>query len=264
MATLQVGDETVGYAVEGPANGDGVPLLLFHGTTMSRTAWDMVRAALPGNTYQFVLIEFPGSGESSMPGAPLTVRGLVEQALALMDHLGHRQFHVCGYSIGAVVALSTAAAAPDRVISATSLCGWAVTDPRMRLTFDLWKRLIAVDNELFLRYTLVDGFTVGALTIAEPLIDEILPISAALIAPGSAAHLDLDKTIDIAAELEKITAKTLIIGAIDDRFVDISHSRALSAAIVGSTLVELPAGHMVIQELAVDVANLIREHLSGT
>ena len=62
MATLQVGEATVGYAVE----GEGIPVLLFHGTTMARTSWDMVRAAMPPNTYQFILFEFPGSGESAL------------------------------------------------------------------------------------------------------------------------------------------------------------------------------------------------------
>ncbi len=264
MATLRVGEATVGYSLEESANGGGVPVLLFHGTTMSRTAWDMVRSALPANTYQFVLIEFPGSGESSMPVAPLTVPGLVDQALALMDHLGHRSFHVVGYSLGAVIAMATAAAVPDRVITLTSLCGWATGDARMRLTFDLWKRLIATDKELFVRYVTADGFSVGGLTVAEPMIDVMVPISAGLIAPGSSAHLDLNIALDISADLDKITAKTLIIGAIEDRWVDITHSRALSIAIEGATLVELPAGHMVIQELAVDVANLIRAHISGT
>ncbi len=264
MTTLQVDGATIGYAVEGADNGSGVPLLLFHGTTMSRTAWDMVRSAMPSGAFQFVLIEFPGSGESSMPDAPLSVDGLVSQALAVMDHLGYKTFHVGGYSLGAVVALATAAAAPERVASVTSLCGWAISDARMRVTFELWKRLIEVDKELFLRYSLADGFTVAALEIAEPMIDVVLPVAAAMVQPGSAAHLDLDITLDISEDITRIVSKTLIIGAIEDRWVDIGHSRALAATIPGSTLVELPAGHLVIQELAVDVANLIRQHIVGT
>ena len=66
MATLEVGNATVGYAVE----GEGIPLLLFHGTTMNRAAWDMVRPAMPAGAYQYVMVEFPGSGESSMPTEP--------------------------------------------------------------------------------------------------------------------------------------------------------------------------------------------------
>src|SRR6188768_4367588 len=104
MATLEHGPATIGYATV----GTGTPMLLFHGTTMDRTAWDLVRAEMP-DVYEFVMVEFPGSGESSMPDAPLTIDGLVEQAVAVMDHLGHDRFHVAGYSLGAVVALATAA-----------------------------------------------------------------------------------------------------------------------------------------------------------
>lgn len=262
MATLQVGEATVGYAVEGPA--DGLPVLLYHGTTMDRSAWDMVRGAFAADQYRFVLVEFPGSGESSMPAEPLSVDGLVAHGVAVMDELGHDRFHVGGYSLGAVIAIATAAAVPDRVASLTSLCGWAVTDARMRHTFDLWKRLIETDKELFMRYAMADGFTLGALTLAEPMIEAMLPITAGLIQPGSSAHLDLDIIVDIGDRLPSISARTLVIGATEDRWVDITHSRELAATIAGATLVELPAGHLVIQELAVDIANLMREHIGGS
>jgi len=262
MATLQVGDATVGFAVEGLSTG--IPVLLYHGTTMDRAAWDMVRGSLPPDEFRFVLVEFPGSGESSMPTEALSVAGLVGHGIAVMDELGIERFHVGGYSLGAVIALATAAAAPERVASLTSLCGWATTDARMRHTFDLWKRLIEVDKELFMRYAMADGFTVGALTIAEPMIDVMLPITAGLVQPGSSAQLDLDIVVDIADQLSSIVARTLIIGGVEDRWVDISHSRMLATAVAGSTLVELPAGHLVIQELAVDIANLMREHIAGS
>jgi 3-oxoadipate enol-lactonase len=260
MATLQVGDETVGYSVE----GSGVPLLLFHGTTMDRTAWDMVRPAMPPDTYEFVLFEFPGSGESSMPNGALTVERIVEQGLALMSHLGHEWFHVGGYSLGAVIALATAGIAPNRVLSTTSLCGWAAADPRMRITFALWKKLISIDPALFMHYATADGFTVAGLAVIEPMLDAVLPISAAAIQPGSLAHLDLDIALDITPYVADIRSPCLVIGAIEDRWVDVAHSRALHAAIDRSVLKELPAGHLVIQELAVEIAVLMHDHIAAT
>ena len=260
MATIDVGDGVIGYAVEGP--DDGIPLLLFHGTTMDRHAWDMVRPAMTG-TYRFVMVELPGSGESSMPSAPLSVNGLAKDALAVMDHLAIDRFHVAGYSLGAVVALGLAAAAPDRVLSVTSLCGWATTDPRMRFTFDLWKRLIETDPALFMRYAVADGFTVGAITALEPMLGDVIALGAANLAPGSAAHLALDEEVDISEELGRITCPTLVIGAAEDRWVDISHSRHLAATIPDARLVELPAGHVVIQELPADVATHLDAHIAG-
>ena len=176
MATINVGGRVIGYAADGP--DDATPLLLFHGTTMDRAAWDMVRPAMTG-TYRFVMVEFPGSGESSMPDGPLTVEGLASDGLAVMDHLGIDRFHVAGYSLGAVVALGLAAIAPQRVASVTSLCGWATTDPRMKFTFDLWKRLIETDPELFMRYAVADGFTVDAIAALEPMLADVISLGAA-------------------------------------------------------------------------------------
>ena len=258
MATLQVGEATVGYAVE----GEGIPVLLFHGTTMARTSWDMVRAAMPPNTYQFILFEFPGSGESSMPTGALTIEGIVDQALTLMTKLGHQTFHVGGYSLGAVVALATAAIAPQRVLS-TSLSGWAVSDARMRVTFELWNRLIAADPELFMRYAMADGFTVTALTMLEPMLEAMIPMGAGTLAAGSGAQLELDKVLDITELLPAIACPTLIIGGTEDRWVDITHSRSLADEIHSAQLVELPAGHLAIQELASDVATLLHAHIAG-
>jgi pimeloyl-ACP methyl ester carboxylesterase len=229
---------------------------------MDRAAWDMVRPAMTGG-YRFVMVEFPGSGESSMPDAPLTVDGLAADGLAVMDHLGIDRFHVAGYSLGAVVALGTAALAPRRVASVTSLCGWATTDPRMRFTFDLWKRLIEVDPALFMRYAVADGFTASAIGALGPMLADVVSLGAASIAPGSAAHLELDERVDISGELASITSPVLVIGAAEDRWVDISHSRHLAAAIADARLEELPAGHVVIQELPGEIARLIDAHVAG-
>lgn len=262
MATIEVAGHRVGYEVAGEAAGDGVPLLLYHGTTMNRAAWDFVLAELPAG-YTFVKVDFPGSGESSMPTAPLTVEELVGQALAVLDHVGIDRVHVAGFSLGAVVAAATAGLAPARVRSATLLCGWAVADARMRFTFDLWKRLIAADPELFMRYAIADGFTAAAIAGMEPMLEAMVPIGAGTLAPGSAAHLDLDAALDITPLLSAITAPTLVLGAEQDRWVDIAHSTALAAAIPGARMVALPAGHLVIQERAGEVAHLLHEHVSA-
>ncbi|MCB1001076.1 MAG: alpha/beta fold hydrolase [Acidimicrobiales bacterium] len=258
MSTLQVGNATVGYGEEGA----GPPVLVFHGTTMNRTAWDMVRAEMHAS-YRWVMVEFPGSGESSMPAGPIEVGDLVAQAVAVADHLGIERFHVAGYSLGAVAALATAADAPDRVLSCTSLSGWATTDARMRFTFGLWRQLIATSPELFMRYAVADGFTAGAIAALEPMLEGVIAMGASTLAPGSDAHLELDERVDIADRLGAITAPTLVIGGIEDRWVDIVHSRAIADAVGGARLEEVPFGHLVIQEGAAVVAALLAAHLES-
>jgi 3-oxoadipate enol-lactonase len=262
MATLALGQDTVGYDTVGDLAGPVV--LLYHGTTQDRAGWDFVLAALPeGHGLSFVKVEFPGAGESSMPTGPLTVDQLVDGGLAVMDHLGYDRFHVAGYSLGAVAAVATAARAPARVVTATSLCGWALSDRRMVFTFDLWKRLIRTDPELFIRYAIADGFTAPAIGALEPTMDEVIALGVAAIQPGSEAQLDLDMTLDITGLLADVAAPTLIIGAEDDRWVDVSHSRSLAEAIPSARLEVLPAGHVVIQELPADVGRLLLAHVTA-
>ena len=87
-------------------------------------------------------------------------------------------------------------------------------------------------------------------------------MGAATVAEGSAAHLDLDLVVDIADLVDAITAPTLVIGGAEDRWVDVSHSHALAAAIAGSRLEVLPAGHLMITESAPRIAELLHEQLA--
>jgi len=262
MATLGHQNHIVGYAVAGaPLGTAGLPVVLFHGTTMNRSAWDFVIASMPvARTY--IQVEFPGSGESSMPTEPLSVDGLVADAVAVVDALGVSRCHVAGYSLGAVVAAATAAHVPQRVASATLLCGWAATDARMRLTFDLWKRLITIGPDMFMRYAMVDGFTAASLTTIEPMVEQMVAMSATAVAPGSIHHLDLDRVVDISELLPKISAPTLVISGKEDRWVDPAHGKQLADGIRDASFTALPAGHLVIQELASDVAGLLHGHIS--
>lgn len=257
MAIFQRNGRNIGYSL----NGEGPAILAFHGTTQMANAWDQVRDA-SSESRTWIVFEFPGSGESDMPTEPMQLDDIVDDAVALMRHLGHETFHVVGYSLGAVCALHTAARHPDAVTTVTSLCGWSQSDARMRGTFDLWRRLIAISPELFIRYALVDGYTVNTLEVIEPMWEGAVALAASTVQPGSDAHLELDIRVDIEDDLSKISAPTLILGGSQDRWVDISKSVHIASQIPGAQLEQLPAGHLVIGEMASDIASLISKHTS--
>ena len=255
MAVFEHHGRKVGYNV----NGSGPAVLAFHGTTQSGNAWDQVREACPEER-TWVVFEFPGSGESDMPSEPLDLDVIVSDAVALMKHLGHETFHVVGYSLGAVCALHTAAHHRAKVISVTSLCGWSRSDARMRGTFDLWRRLIAQGPDLFIRYALVDGYTPETLEVIEPMWEGAVAMAASTVQPGSDAHLELDIRVDIEDDLAQISSPCLVIGGLQDRWVDISKSRHIASHVANSTLVELQAGHLVIGEMSSEIGSLIAKH----
>lgn len=257
MATFFNNGRTSGYTI----SGSGTPVLLFHGTTQSSDAWNQVISS-SSEPRTWVCFELPGSGESAMPLGPIELDDVVDDAVALMKHLGHEEFHVAGYSLGAVVALRCAGLYTNEVQTLTSLCGWARSDARMKQTFELWRRLLAISHEIFMRYALVDGYTVATLEMLEPMLDQVISLGSGAIQPGSDAHLELDIRIDIEESLSKIIAPCLVLGATHDRWVDISHSHHIAQQVSGATLVELPAGHLVIGEMPQVIAQLLIAHTS--
>lgn len=255
MSTFTVDGRVVGYET----SGSGIPVLLFHGTTQSRSGWDQVISHAQDG-FEWVKIDLPGSGESDHP-ATIELDAVVDDAAALMTHLGHDGFAVAGYSLGAVCALRTAARHSTRVTSAVSLCGWSRTDARMKHTFGLWQKLLAVSPELFMHYAIVDGYTAAAVEMVDPVFDGAVSMAAATVAPGSHAQLDLDVRIDISDSLPLIACPTLVISGLEDRWADASHSRLIADTVAGSTLLELPAGHLVISEKSAEIAAAIRSHM---
>lgn len=255
MSVFEHHGRRIGYSRE----GEGDPILAFHGTTQAANAWDQVKATC-GESRTWVVVEFPGSGESAMPIGPIDLDEVVDDSVALMKNMGFEKFHVVGYSLGAVAALKTAARHESSVLTVSSLCGWSQSDARMRATFDLWRRLIAIGPDLFMRYAIVDGYMVDTIAMLEPIIDSVAAMGATAVQPGSDAHLELDIRVDIEDDLSRISCPCLVMGGRDDRWVDISKSRHIASVVKNARLVELPAGHLVIGELPGDIAEHIIHH----
>ena len=257
MGTVQVGDVQVAYS----AQGRGDPLVLVHGTTSSAEAsWLQVTPVLAEH-FTVIGPDMPGSGATSFSGKQLELDDIVEQTLAAAADAGAERFHLAGWSLGAVVAAGVAARAPERVRSLVLVCGWVRTDVRFRFTLDLWRRLIETDLELFARYAYSDGLTAGSFeALGVEGIEALLPALA--LAPGSLAQIELDQRIDITDRLGSITAPTLVIGGVEDRWTSIEQSRQLAAGIAGARLVELPCGHLIPTEQAAALNDLLIGHFS--
>ena len=255
MPSVRVGEIDVAYEVQ----GSGEPFVLVHGSTGSRATW-MQQTPLLAERFTVVLPEYAGGGESTTPDRPLEIDELVAQVIGAADDAGVGRFHLAGYSLGACVVAALAAAHPDRIRTLAIVNGWARTDARMKFTFDLWARLYNADIDLFTRYVLADGLGRETFDLFGDGIEGMIPMMASGFSAGTALHAELDSRIDIEDRLAAISAPTLIIGGLTDRWVDIVHSRAMAEAIAGARLVELDCGHVSLTEKAPDVTALLLEH----
>ena len=88
----------------------GETLVLLHGFSGTRHAWDGVVARLDGERYRPLALDLPGHGEAAAED-PITFESCVSAVLAASPP----RFALCGYSLGGRVALHVALAAPERV-----------------------------------------------------------------------------------------------------------------------------------------------------
>jgi pimeloyl-ACP methyl ester carboxylesterase len=100
---------------------DGIPVLLLHGNFSSATWWEETMIALP-RRYRAIAPDQRGLGESDRSvkiNAQNGMSDFVDDAIALMDHLGYDKFHLVGNSLGGLVAWWMMADTPERLLSVT-------------------------------------------------------------------------------------------------------------------------------------------------
>ncbi len=100
------------------AHGEGPPLLMLHGYPQTHVEWHKIAAQL-AQRFSVVLMDLRGYGWSSAPrsekGALYTKRLMAQDAIAVMEQLGHVRFSVVGHDRGARVAYRLALDHPERI-----------------------------------------------------------------------------------------------------------------------------------------------------
>jgi len=86
-------------------------LVLLHGFSGTRHAWDGVSARLDPERYLPLALDLPGHGQASCKPGPITFESCVDAVLQASPE----RFALCGYSLGGRIALHVALAAPERV-----------------------------------------------------------------------------------------------------------------------------------------------------
>jgi pimeloyl-ACP methyl ester carboxylesterase len=124
---VRVGSLTLRCSVTEPtrAGEGGPPLLLVNGLGANVEMWSPFRRALGAR--RTVAFDAPGTGGSSTPLRPLSMRALGGITLELLDALDLDAVDVLGYSFGGAIAQEMARAAPHRVrrlVLVATTCGW--------------------------------------------------------------------------------------------------------------------------------------------
>lgn len=117
--------------------GEGPTLLLLAGLFEDSSTWDTVRERL-ARQYDVVVFDHRCTGQSVCEPCVSGRRLMVDDCLALIDHLELQAVHMAGHALGGAIGLHLAARAPERIASLVMAAGGAtVTRGHIALFDDL-------------------------------------------------------------------------------------------------------------------------------
>jgi (E)-2-((N-methylformamido)methylene)succinate hydrolase len=244
--------------------GSGPCILLIHGVGARLENWDYV-ATLLSTGFRVVRYDLRGHGGTSKVPGPYSLDMFAEDAVALLDHLGVARAHVAGHSLGGMIATTLAAKHPERVERLAVLSSAAGRSDEERKKVMERTALIAsgIPGDHF-RNSLSRWFT-----------DEFRAANPALMEQYAARNKENDPACyaaaytvlansEIAPELLRIKAPTLVITGEQDLGSSPRMARFIQAGIAGSELRILPRlRHSILVEAPKVVAALLEPFFRG-
>jgi 3-oxoadipate enol-lactonase len=123
--------------------GDATPIVFLHGVGSDKSVWHRQLAQF-GEQRRSIAFDYPGYGESDPAPSATTRDDYASAIISALHELGVDRAHVCGLSLGGVVAIAMHHAAPERCKSLILADTFAV-HPEGR---SIYERSIAGSSDL--------------------------------------------------------------------------------------------------------------------
>jgi 3-oxoadipate enol-lactonase len=254
MAAIDTSRGKVGFSEKG--GGDRTPIIFLHGVGSDKSVWRPQLEHI-GKTRRTIAFDYPGYGESDFVDGS-TRDDFAASVLAAMDALRIGKAHVCGLSLGGVVAIALHAIAPDRCASLIIADSFAV-HPDGQAIYD---RSIVASRDI---RALAEA-RVGALLASEaPLLrSEVIETMAGI---DPAAYRIGAEAVWLAEQSDRagaIRVPALIIVGDEDAITPPALSEQLHALIPGSRLdVIAGASHLANLDRPAEFNRAIDDFLSA-
>ena len=250
--------------------GQGPPVLCIAGFGSSNWIFGRLIAPLQ-DSFQFVLPDNRGMGRSPPAAQPYRLDDLADDALNMMDDLGHERFAVLGLSMGGFVSQLLALKAPERLGAMALLCTTSsgedfeelfpsMTEEQVRAIYEmdpLARAQAALGPEicpcLTTRYPDAYDYLVGE-RARRP------EDGAQVMFQFTAVAEFMKKTLS----LESIECPTLILTGDTDLLVPLGNAELLQHRIRGSSLAVIEdTDHLFFLEKRDQVAAILKSFLTG-
>ena len=245
----------IGFAENGSGGG---PIVFLHGVGSDKSVWAPQLAHF-GRTRRAIAFDYPGYGDSDPAPEGTTRDDYAAAILAGMDSLEIESAHICGLSLGGVVAIAMHAAAPDRCRSLILADTFAVHPDGP----GIYERSIAASADLrALAEARVDFLLApGALDdVRRDVVETMASIDPAAYRIGAEAVWLADQRQRAAA----IAVPTLVLCGAADKVTPPALSEELASLIPGAKLELIPgAGHIANLERPAEFDERVEEFIGN-
>lgn len=255
MAAVETASGKIGVTERG--SGDRA-IVFLHGVGSDKSVW---RPQLDhfGASLRSVAFDYPGYGDSGPAPEGTTRDDYAAAILAAMDSLGIERAHVCGLSLGGVVAIAIHALAPQRCRSLIIADSFAV-HPDGR---GIYERSIAASADLrALAEARVDVLLAQP---SDPLVRSEVVETMARIDP--AAYRIGAEAVWLADQRDRATGidvPTLVVCGADDKVTPPKLSLELASLVPGACYEEIHgAGHLSNLEKPDEFNRIVEEFIAN-
>lgn len=258
----QVTSQDVQLRVEHTPRPGAPALLLLNSLGTSLEMWDEQLDAL-SERFELIRFDARGHGKSTIgTHREATMDLLASDALNVLDACGVARAHLCGISLGGMIAMHVATQWPDRVLKA-ALCN---TSPHMppREGWDTRIQTVMTQGTAALaEATLAKWFTPAFHQAQPEKVDRIRSLILETSREGYAACCAAIREMDQRESIRNITAKTLVIGGTADTSTPPEQAQLIASRIPEAKLVLLDAAHLSNIERANEFNAALIEFLQG-
>ena len=224
--------------------GSGEPLVLLHGVGSTARTWEPQLAGLAGR-WHCLAVDLRGSGRTAAPPQSISIEAFAADVGELIEAVG-APAHVCGLSMGGIVALRLAADSPGSVRSLVLADTWAF---HPAAAASLAQRLAAIDASSMEEMASQRMPAVYGPRAPRALVERGI---AEMAAKDKACYRRSSEVLwaaDLRAEARQVRVPTLVLVGEDDTITPPPLSEELAALVPGATLTVIPgAGHLSNEE----------------
>jgi 3-oxoadipate enol-lactonase len=224
------------YQIDGAQDAPAIVMINSLGTNMGM--WDE-QAGPFSQSFRVVRYDCRGHGASDVLPGPYTIELLGRDLLSLLDNLAIEQAHLCGLSLGGVVAQWFAASYPERVkrvILANTAARIGTRESWTTRIETVQAGGMAAIHDAVLARFLSEGFRIAHADVTERIGTMLMETRS----EGYIAACEALRDADLHAMLASITTPSLIIGSELDESTPVAQAYELRDAIAGSQLAILP------------------------